>query len=90
MKTIIPSEAISAIAIASANISNKLRNDNNVGTIVNNKIKPPQIARRLQQHLKEANDPTSSSSLTNTATRLLQEESAVACDGAFLQCILSP
>jgi len=88
MKTI-PSEAISAIAIASANISNKLSNDS-FSTRANNKIKPPQIARRLQQHLKEANDPTSSSSLTNTATRLLQEESAGACDGAFLQCILSP
>ena len=90
MKTIIPSEAISAIAIASANISNKLSNDNDFGTIANDYIKPPQITRRLKQHLNEANDPTSSSSLTNTATRLLQEESAGACDGAFLQCILSP
>ena len=89
MKTI-PSEAISAIAIASANISNKLRYDNSFRTRVNDNIKPPQITRRLQEHLKEANDPTSSSSLTNTATRLLQEESAGACDGAFLQCILSP
>ena len=90
MKTI-PSEAISAIAIASANISNKLSNDNSFRTRANDNIKPPQIVtRRLQQHLKEANDPTSSSSLTNTATRLLQEESAGACDGAFLQCILSP
>ena len=88
MKTI-PSEAISAIAIASANIANKLSNDNDFGTIANNhNIKPPQISRKLQQHLIEANDPTSS--LTNTATRLLQEESAGACDGAFLQCILSP
>lgn len=90
MKTIIPSDAISAIAIASANISNKLRNDNSFRARANNNIKPPQITRRLQEHLKEANDPTSSSSLTNTATRLLQEESAGACDGAFLQCILSP
>ena len=89
MKTI-PSEAISAISIASANISNKLSNDNSFRTRANDNIKPPQITRRLQQHLKEANDPTSSSSLTNTATRLLQEESAGACDGAFLQCILSP
>ena len=58
MKTIIPSEAISAIAIASANISNKLSNDNSFRTRTNDKIKPPQITRRLQQHLKEANDPT--------------------------------